>query len=65
MIIGRKEMRGQFGQILGSDFDNFFIPQSFYCVFDFAVWNGKVYDVVCDSFGFLWVFDFYDEDYFH
>ena len=51
MIIGRKEMRGQFGQILVSDFDNFFIPQGFYGVFDFAVWNGNVYDVVCNSSG--------------
>jgi len=62
MIIGRKEMRGQFGQILGSDFDNFLTPQSFYCIFDFAVWNGKVYDVICDFSGFFCGFCFNDED---
>jgi hypothetical protein len=31
---------------------NFPIPHGFYGVFDFLVWDGLVYDVVCDFSGF-------------
>jgi len=37
------------------DLDNFLTPHGVYLVFDFAVWDWDVYDVVSDFMGFLWV----------
>jgi len=47
------------------DLDNFFTPHGFYFVFDFAVWDGNVYDVVGDFSGFIWVFGIDYKDYFY